>query len=129
MWGTPNRVLSSFVGMREVDPVAFGERVRCRRDELGISQEAFGKAVGYVQQTIQWIEEGKPKRVRKYAHFADALQTTTQWLFWGEGPRAAGPRYLPTTVIAERYEAMSPEEKARVSRHFEQKPTPKRKSG
>jgi phage repressor protein C with HTH and peptisase S24 domain len=76
--------------------MTLADRLKARRDELGLSQDALGKLVGLTQQTIQAIEDGKTLQPRKIDALADALRTTPQWLQFGiEG--TAQPR-TPYTV-------------------------------
>lgn len=106
--------------MKPIDPKEFGKRVRERRNELGLSQGALGKMVRLSQSNVGWIEEGRPKRPERGAtELAEALQTTREWLLWKEGPKHVGPAYLPTALIAEKYDRLSPEMKAEISEQLE----------
>jgi DNA-binding XRE family transcriptional regulator len=71
--------------MKDIDAKAFGERLAERRDALGMTQDALGRAVGYTQQTIQGLEIGKTKRPGRIVDLAVALQTSIEWLLYGEG--------------------------------------------
>jgi DNA-binding XRE family transcriptional regulator len=71
--------------MKDIDAKAFGERLAERRDVLGMTQDALGRAVGYTQQTIQGLEIGKTKRPGRIVDLAEALQTSVEWLLYGEG--------------------------------------------
>ena len=109
--------------MRKADPKAFGARVRQRREELGWSQAKLGKESGYAQQNIVWIEGGGPKRPERAASaLADVLQTTREWLLFGQGARVVGPQFLTAKELVERYEALSPERKAAISRAIQENP-------
>src|SRR5260221_498909 len=82
------------------DSVAFGARVRERREELGLSQEKLGEEVGYSQSNINWIEGGGPKRPQRHAaDLAVALRTTREWLLWKEGSRVQGPQFLSSAAL------------------------------
>jgi transcriptional regulator with XRE-family HTH domain len=116
--------------MRKVDSVAFGARVRERREELGLSQERLGEEVGYSQSNINWIEGGGPKRPQRHAaELAEALRTTREWLLWKEGSRSKGPQYLTPAAVAEKYEALPPSEKERISKAIEDAGLRRQKTG
>lgn len=76
--------------MKDIDAKAFGERLAERRDALGMTQDALGRAVGYTQQTIQGLEIGKTKRPGRIVDLAIALQTSVEWLLYGEGADDGG---------------------------------------
>jgi transcriptional regulator with XRE-family HTH domain len=120
LWRTPNLKLGSVLTMRQPNSKDFGLRVRRRREELGLSQKKLGAASGYSQQNILTIEKGRMKRPDRCAMaLASALRTSEGWLLWGEGARAVGPQYLTSAEIVEKYEALSPEDKERISRAIE----------
>lgn len=106
--------------MRAVDSRAFGRRISARREELGLSQQQLGARSGYSQSNIGWLESGKAKRPqRAAADLAGPLQTTREWLLWGEGDKQSGPSFLPTPVFMEKYEALPPELRAALSQAIE----------
>lgn len=79
----------------DIDPKAFGRRVKELRKEFGWSQEKLGEASGFSQSNIGWIEQGKGKDPKKQAiALADALGSTPQWLLHGTGDRQTGIRPL-----------------------------------
>ncbi len=81
-----------------------------------MSQGQLGEKAGYSQPNIGWLESGSAKRPQRAASdLADHLQTTRDWLLFGDGQKHVGPSYLPTHVIAEKYDALSPERKAEIS--------------
>lgn len=70
-----------------MDKNKFGERVRQRRIELGLSQEELAKKLGYASRsTINKIENGTNDVVQtKVTEFANALDTTIGYLMaWDE---------------------------------------------
>lgn len=70
-----------------MDKNKFGERVRARRIELGLSQEELAKSLGYTSRsTINKIENGTNDVVQtKVVDFARALDTTIPYLMaWDE---------------------------------------------
>jgi transcriptional regulator with XRE-family HTH domain len=102
--------------MEAVDPLAFGARVRKRREELGLGQAALGEKVGLSQQQVGWIEAGKPKRPNRWAaDLADALWTTREWLCWQRGPKEAGPTVLSAEEFANLYRSLPREERQRLT--------------
>ncbi|RQZ58130.1 XRE family transcriptional regulator [Burkholderia cepacia] len=75
------------------------QRIKERREALGLSMEALGERVGVVWQTVQqWERENggtAPKRER-LQKVADALETTPEYLSFGEkGGVTAGTVQIP----------------------------------
>lgn len=66
---------------QEVNPMLH-ERIKQRREELGMSQDELAKLLGYkTRSTIAKIEKGvNDIPQNKIKLFADALKTTTSWL-------------------------------------------------
>lgn len=62
--------------------VIIGDRIRSRREELKLSQNALAELIGYADKSaISKIENGiNELNQSKIAMFADALQTTTSYL-------------------------------------------------
>lgn len=86
-----------------------------------MTQGELGKAAGYSQQNITWLEAGKMKRPQRAASaLATALQTTTEYLLSGTGPARIGPRFLPPDQLKQKYEALSPDQKAIISQQIEE---------
>lgn len=118
----------------ETDPISFGNRVRERRLELRLSQTKLARAIGKSQQTITYIEAGKPKKgPEAYVYsLCMALQTSPEWLLTGQGPRSTGIYYLPTPELAEKYDALPVEGKVVVTQVVEEQESseePEKKSG
>ncbi len=67
-----------------------GERIRWRREALGISQEALATTVGLAQQTIAGMEADPKRRSRFVVQIAAALNLNAQWLATGVGPPIPG---------------------------------------
>ena len=64
--------------------VTIHQRIRQRREQLGLSLQDVGSAVGVSWQTVQqWEKTTAPKRARLEAA-ALALKTTPEWLLFGE---------------------------------------------
>ncbi len=68
--------------------MTIGEKIRARRQELGLSQEKLAKTVGISQPTLSDIETGDTEwpRGNNIAPLADALQVTTDYLLREEEP-------------------------------------------
>ena len=67
--------------------MTIGERIKARRDELGMSQEKLAHKIGYKSKTsINKIELGiQELRQSKIKQIADALQTTPVYIMgWKE---------------------------------------------
>lgn len=94
--------------MREpINPADFGRRVRELREELRWSQGKLGKASGFSQSNIGWIEQGKGKDPQKQAlKLADALGSTPEWLLHGTGDRQTGIRPLSSDELASLYSGL-----------------------
>ena len=62
--------------------MTIGERIKARRDELGMSQEKLAHKIGYKSKTsINKIELGiQELRQSKIKQIADALQTTPVYI-------------------------------------------------
>lgn len=87
-----------------VNPTEFGRRVRELREELRWSQGRLGKAAGFSQSNIGWVEQGKGKDPKKQAlALADALGSTPEWLLYGTGDRQTGIRPLSSEDLAALY--------------------------
>lgn len=114
---------------RQVDPKAFGRRVRELREARGYSQEDLALVTNQSQSNIDWIEKGGPKKPERQVFFlATALRTTNAWLLYAEGPRDIGPNVLSPKQIAESYELLSPSQQEQVSEFFNKLLPKKQKS-
>jgi transcriptional regulator with XRE-family HTH domain len=117
MWGTGNLNFGKQKGMGHPDPITFGTTLRELREARGLSQEELGDMSGYSQQRIGSLEKGKVRRPdRAAAALADALGSTRKYLLYREGPRFVGPFFLTTKQVVEKYEALEPPGKERVSK-------------
>jgi transcriptional regulator with XRE-family HTH domain len=67
------------------------QRVLDRREAVGLSQSQLAKACGMSQQGIDSIEQGSVARPRKLLEIANALQTSQEWLLFGEGKETIRP--------------------------------------
>lgn len=76
----------------------FGERVRKRREDLGMTQPELARASGIKQPTISNIERGRNKGSQHIVELAAALKVRPQWLNTGVGPKEIGKGEVPPAV-------------------------------
>lgn len=70
--------------------MTIGNRVKTRREELGMSQTVLAKRIGVSGPSLSQLESGKIKRSRRMDKLASVLKVTPAWLEGGEGKPAAG---------------------------------------
>ncbi|SRR5258708_8216595 len=113
---TANLDFGSLEPMKEANPIAFGNRVRERRNAHGMSQTRLADLSGYSQTNIGWVEKGKAKRPHIQAEaLAQALRTPTEYLLWGTGPKEIGPPIMNDDELRESYNILSPEDRAAIT--------------
>lgn len=61
-----------------------GERIRARREELGLTQEQVASQIGIKQQSYQAIETGSVKKPRHLYEISVALKCDLTWLLSGK---------------------------------------------
>ena len=61
-----------------------GQRIRARREELGLTQEQVAQQVGIKQQSYQAIESGGVKKPRHLYEISVALKCDMAWLLSGK---------------------------------------------
>ena len=61
-----------------------GQRIRARREELGLTQEQVAEQVGIKQQSYQAIESGSVKKPRHLYEISVALKCDMAWLLSGK---------------------------------------------
>ncbi|WP_196484979.1 helix-turn-helix transcriptional regulator [Burkholderia stagnalis] len=69
----------------------FGRRAKERRDALGLSQKQVADQVGVSQPAIAKIEAGGSTTTTRGFALARALQTTLEWLEFGNGSAPSLP--------------------------------------
>ena len=73
-------------------PINIPHRIKQRRKDLGLSQEALAKACGVGQSTVaNWERGGHIPRQATLHKIASALKTDEVWLLSGERANARGP--------------------------------------
>lgn len=103
----------------EIDPKEFGERVRERRKELGMSQTDLAAKSGQSQSNIGWIEQGKAKKPRQQAlDLVEPLRTSVDWLLYGSGEKETGLRVLSDEEILEIYRGFASDQREIVTEMF-----------
>lgn len=89
------------------DMQTFGDRLKARRNKLGLKQKELAKASGVSQTTISDIERGRNEGSTEMASLAKALRCRVEWLASGELPEEAEPP-VPTF---DRYSTLSQKER------------------
>lgn len=88
-----------------------GNRIRERRQQLGLSLEQLAKKVGCSKQTIGHYETGSTKTVSMNVLFplADVLDVSARWLATGEGePKPFGLRNEHEKELVATYRTLPP---------------------
>lgn len=87
-----------------MDKNIFGERVRERRQQLGMSQEELAKRLGYTSRsTINKIENGTNDVVQtKVIDFANALDTSIAYLMAWDKSEVFRNELLPEANVTEK---------------------------
>lgn len=95
-----------------IDPIAFGRRVREKREDLGMSQAVLGKKSEISQSHIGFVESGRIKDPRKLAmDLAEPLRTTVDWLLYEKGARDTAPPPMTAAEFLEGYEKLDLEDR------------------
>lgn len=80
-----------------------GERIKHRREQLGMTQDELAAAIGYkTRSAIARIESnGRELRQKKIKDIADALKTTPSYIMgWQDEPeKTDSSDFLPTNII------------------------------
>lgn len=99
-----------------IDPIAFGRRVKEKREELGLTHVTLGKKAGFSRSNIGWIESGDGKDPRKQVlKLAEPLRTTPDWLLYGKGVRDVAPPPLSADELALNYEKFPLEDRDAIT--------------
>lgn len=86
--------------MVDTSAQGIGNRIRLRREKLGLSQPKLAKILNCPQQTIDGWEHGKARRPRLLVELSKALCTTPEWLLRQEGPEELAPSVSKHQVVA-----------------------------
>jgi transcriptional regulator with XRE-family HTH domain len=94
------RLLSSILELRtariqvnfEEMAMTLGERIRARREELGLRPTDLADAVGVSVSAVLYWESGATKNLKNEHLFvlADRLKVNARWLAIGQGPKRLG---------------------------------------
>lgn len=87
---------------------AFGDRIRARRKELGMSQPDLAKAAGLKQPTISNIERGRNRGSAYVVQLAHALKCAAQWLATGKGKPDQDEVESPYSELLSKYRQADP---------------------
>jgi transcriptional regulator with XRE-family HTH domain len=104
---TENLKFGRFANMVDLSAQGIGDRIRARREKLGLSQPKLAKILRCPQQTIDGWEHGKARRPRLLLELSKALCTTQEWLLKEEGPEEVVP-FIPKNQIAAAIESLDP---------------------
>lgn len=85
-------------------------RLKSRREELGLTQQALARRAGVAKTTISSLEQERAKSTTRLVQIAKALGVREEWLVSGKGKKEAGVE----PVAGEQYYlvAKSPQEAA-----------------
>lgn len=86
-----------------------GERVKRKRDSLGLTQAQLAEMSGTSQQAIEQLESGKTKRPRYLPELSSALRVTTKWLLEGGDENIKGDnfKFAGSYTLGNRYPVLS----------------------
>jgi len=70
-----------------------GDRVKFRRDAMGLTQAELAEKVGTSQQSIEQLEGGKTKRPRYLPELASFLDVSIDWLLGGSTDPVKGDNF------------------------------------
>lgn len=96
--------------------VEIGKRIKKRREELGMTQEALGSPLGFNKSTIQRYEAGKVAKIKLpiLEAMAQQLNVSPEWLALKSddaGEYHGAPDNLPETKVSSNVAAVLPQEK------------------
>lgn len=77
------QVIDGFVITEAMETL--GQRIKRRREELGLDQIELARRAGISQPTLANLERGKNERTKFLSEIARELETTTEWLNSGKG--------------------------------------------
>lgn len=86
-----------------------GDRVKIKRDSLGLTQTQLAEKVGTSQQAIEQLEGGKTKRPRYLPELSSVLGVSTKWLLEGGEEEIKGDnfKFVGTYTPGKRYPVLS----------------------
>lgn len=85
--------------MQHPSPKVLGNRIRTRREQLGLSASALARRTGVTRDTLAAWESGQSEpRANKLMMLAGVLGTNVAWLL--EGDTGCGPSPEPSNDVA-----------------------------
>jgi len=86
-----------------------GDRVKIKRDFLGLTQTQLAERVGTSQQAIEQLEGGKTKRPRYLPELSSVLGVSTKWLLEGGEEEIKGDnfKFAGAYIPGKRYPVLS----------------------
>ncbi|ARU94587.1 LexA family protein [Tatumella citrea] len=86
-----------------------GDRVKIKRDSLGLTQTQLAEKVGTSQQSIEQLEGGKTKRPRYLPELSSVLGVSAKWLLEGSDDEVKGDnfQFAGTYTPGKRYPVLS----------------------
>lgn len=86
-----------------------GDRVKIKRDFLGLTQTQLAERVGTSQQAIEQLEGGKTKRPRYLPELSSVLGVSTKWLLEGGEEEIKGDnfQFAGAYIPGKRYPVLS----------------------
>lgn len=91
--------------MTMVDPKAFGARLTARIAKFRSNPTEFARRLGIGQSQIQRLCAGQAEKTKYIKKIAEALYTSSDWLYYGEGPEDCFPQNFRNEVLAELVQA------------------------
>ena len=79
----PNDVTGSVLSISSQEKAQFGERLKARRHELGMTQAELAKQVGITASTLSKVETGQKKSLPEIENIAAVLGVSAAWLVSG----------------------------------------------
>lgn len=89
--------------------MSFGEQLKCRRKELGLSRSELAKQLGVSQSAVGNYETGVSARRRRFSSGSStALHVEPNYLYRGSFESAGGDASPEERTLVEKYRALSP---------------------
>ena len=95
---------------------SIGQRIKQRREFLGMDQTETASAIGIAGPSLSQIESGETKMPRPTTlmKMAEILETNQQWLLHGTGDPGMRDMVVSDPAAMAAYEVLKPEHKAAI---------------